>query len=210
MGTHVHSNFSISEKSDDTPKRSQHGQTAPAILNGLKAARATAVKDTGEVIRQVSLEYFQTNLLPPLRKEIKLGAVLKSLKASKAITNNRWTVFPVDPVYSAERENPTFLPFEELATHVATAAKGMLPSKVQELEHVIFRCNPDATPTLSLRNNTSKPDCYGLHTKHPRNKILRGKPRTKVHWETIAITGENKLCERPDDITDVCLLFCLS
>ena len=99
------------------------------------------------------------------------------------------------PAQSSVIENTVFRPFAKVAEAVGLAAANVLPTVRRS---VVFKCNPDTIPVSTLRNNGSKPDGYGLYTRHESYQ-----EDGAVFWEAIVAPGEKKKNDAWDAVNDV-------
>ena len=153
-------------------------------------------------IPEVPLSWFQENILPPLPEQLQgdgLLAVLNKMKKEKLITSNGyWKKFTAKPSsQSAKHEREVYQPFETLADDIAQAARGI--TKLRPT--VVFKCNPDMCPESGERETSSKPDGYGLFTRHESYEVFAQNRR--VYWQFVVAAGEKKKVRDPKTITDV-------
>ena len=214
MGTHTQFSFRAEQLAglltDDTPTKSKHAATMPAIAGGLEEGRNAMMKDLHGAIPQGPLDWFKAHVLPPLpqlRSKLKgtadtpkpsktiVQAVVEALKRDATITENgRWSAFPQLPSSVKQLEDIVYKPFEDIAVAVSNAAKLTVPNK----QRVAFECNPNMTSLSNLRRNTSRPDGYGLYTSHGAYK-----PEGSAQWECIVVPGEVKKENRYNHVNDV-------
>ena len=150
--------------------------TSPAIFDaGLQARYDLVMDNLGGAISQVSLPWFMEYILPPLRQGLNINSLLQALRANGTITQHgRWSKLSEVPADSFQAEDAVFKPLEDIAAAVGQAAANTLPGIKQS---VVFRCNPNMVSISSLRDNTSKPDGFGLYTDH-----YGYQPDKPVHW----------------------------
>ena len=154
------------------------------------------MRDIGGAIPQVRLPWFKDNILPPLRPEFNIQALVNVLKANGAITKDGfWKKFYMAPAQSNLIENTVFRSFAQVAEAAGLAAATVLPTVRQT---VVFKCNPDMILVSTLRNSGSKPDGYGLYTRH--ESYQEDGP---LFWEVIVAPGEQKKNDAWDAVKDV-------
>jgi hypothetical protein len=186
---------------DDTPIKSKQAVSAPAICGGINSGREAVMSDAGDAVPQVPLEWFKQYILPPLPTELDLGKIMKRLRRAGVVTGSGWRYFPKEPHDSKDKvEDVVFAPFEDIARSVGDAAEHCFARSCPE-PTVKFRCNPRCTPLSSNRQNSSKPDGYGLYTSHVNYRATEDS--RDVFWELIVAPGEVKKNARLEDINDV-------
>lgn len=204
-------------QSTNTPVKRKAATTVQGTSRGLKLGRKAAVADTGYAVPQAPLHYFRTNLLPPLADELDVDVIVDRLIEAGDIVEvqqdddgpivRRWKDFPEDPSLSKRKEDAVFAPFATIANRVAFHATADLASNDADIHQTVeFICNPTMTPTSTNRENTAKPDSYGVLLQ--RNNKLAEDPKVP-HWDDIVIPGEKKKRDGDNDFNDVssrCLL----
>ncbi|KAI0946809.1 hypothetical protein AcW1_010386 [Taiwanofungus camphoratus] len=178
----------INTQLPDTPAFRKCTQEVSYLEGDLGEGRAAVIRELGESIFEISVQFFLDNILPPLRLEFDLDRVIQTLKDQNDILQSgRWRSFPVNPAASWSNENVTFKPLEDMVRQIAMA--GGLGGNGRLLD---FENNPNHTPKSELRDSTSRPDGY---------LILRDK-QDGVHWTDIALCAEYKKRKSIDDRND--------
>ncbi|KAI0086803.1 hypothetical protein BDY19DRAFT_995547 [Irpex rosettiformis] len=190
--------------------------TTSAISDDLDDCHEVFMTDINLKVPLVPLSYFKDHLLPPLHDQLDVAAIVDRLWKAKAIyepdaeddsmetSKKRWTLFPTDPVASKKfKEDAVFSPFAQLADAVAKQANSLFHElgvdPVPE-QTVTFLCNPTMTPESTNRQNSSKPDSYGVLIKR---SVDTGDEKLKApHWDDIAVPGEKKKHSRAADFND--------
>ncbi|KAJ3531026.1 hypothetical protein NM688_g7632 [Phlebia brevispora] len=137
--------------------------------------------DLGPAI-QVSLQYFVNHVLPPLRPQIDVDAVLRKLKRVKKgkrqpITKaGRWWGFAKDPARTPISIQRSYMHFPNLVRAIArhSTPRGEEPSLQ------IFH-NPITALSINDRGETSMPDAY---------MAARGTSGVGMKWSNIDVIGE--------------------
>lgn len=205
----------------DTPVKSKSTLTAPAILNGLEQGRQAVMRDSGSAIRMVSVAYFHSALLPPLRSGLDVDDIVKRLvqgghiKGGKDADEQRWNYFPKDPSDAKDVENKVFKDFEVIATAVCNTSQTALrewtkaKSRAKRTPFIdvrpttIVECNPDTTPFSTLRTNTSKPDSFARLNPGTPFALPGSLTNGSLLWDEIVVPGEFKKNSTWKDINDV-------
>ena len=180
---HLH----LSKLGNDSPSKNKFlGQSCPPHL-GTDDKRDRALKDLQERVPEIELSRF-LRLLPKLRKDIiRPTTVIKNLKNAKFLTQQgRWTGYSRDPIQMRGHEDHVFSRFADIAEAIVNAT-GKAPT-------LKFVCNPRGTPMSSTRDNTSKPDSYG---------VLAQSDPAAPEWINIVVPGEFKKGETEEDVNDV-------
>jgi len=138
----------------------------------------------------VPLDYFNTAVLPPLHPRINIGEIESRLTNSRVLSmkSGRWAAFPRDPEKEASHEDTVFGGLCLVFDAIVQAAQG-ITGTASKLSFV----QKPATPPMSERTNTSRPDAYLLLV----NKKSVGKyAKRSVHcWDDIAVSFEFKKCD---------------
>ncbi|EED78588.1 predicted protein [Postia placenta Mad-698-R] len=165
-----------------TPVRTKATQSASYMEGNLAAARRAVMKELGTTIPQVSTEFFQTHLLPPLPAGVGIDQVVRELRKGDYIKGNRWAAFSKDPKNVRGKENVCFKSLERVA-----AAIEEVTFKVTGEEPLLkFVRNPDGAPEYNSRTSKSRPDgCF----------IRKSGPKGKFRWMDIALSAEYKKVE---------------
>lgn len=91
-----------------TPPKAKKGVSAHAIHGGLAHARKATMFDLGDVIPEVPLDWFQTNILPPLPPVLaqdSLDLVMKELRRRGAFTGSQESQNSREPPESPESQD---------------------------------------------------------------------------------------------------------
>lgn len=222
MGTPPRPNFALPRMlATDTPMKSKHSLTSPAILDGLEVGRKAVMRDIGDVIPLVSIEYFQSALLPPLREAFFLDDIVDRLAQDGHIearvvsgkAERRWKYFPDDPAKLRELENVVFKDFATLASAVSKTGEDILkqwsdkqPARADRIlpdvrPTALFQCNPDIAPLSTQRESTSRPDSFAR--LNPFTPVARHSITKKIAWDDIVVAGEFKKEHTVKAINDV-------
>ena len=184
----------------DTPYKAKNAKSAPVIYaDGLDDCQDAVVEDVGPAVPQVTVQWFMDNIMPRLRPNLDISAVIQKLKDNKTILSKSgtWADFPTAPAECLEHEDDVFDSLETVAAAIGKAARAVWSTKRKPA--VVFKCRPRDTPVSKRRINSSRPDGYGLYIKHRSNHGNR----KRVFWETIVSPWEAKKKERIEDINDV-------
>lgn len=197
--------------------KSKHTLTAPAILNGLdpQTGSQTGMHDLNYAIPMVSLNYFKSSLLPPLREGLYVNDIVTRLTERGHIgATGRWTRLPGTLGEAKDFEHVVFKDFLRIATAVSETAqtalqefaKAQLANKPTAIVDVrptaLFHCNPDMTTSLKYSSSTYKPDSYArLNPQTPF--ALPGRLTENILWDEIVVPGEFKKHATRTDINDV-------
>lgn len=192
---------------DDTPVKSKQTVSAPALYGDIKAGREAVMSDVGDAVTQVPLDWFKQHILPPLPATLNFGKVMKKLRDDSVISGELWRDFPEAPTGSDKVEDVVFASLEGLARSVGDAARPCFSRRHQQ-PTVEFQCNPRRTPLSTNRQNSSKPDGYGLYTEHFNYRTTELGGHRPVYWEFIVAPGEVKKHSRLEDINDVSPWIC--
>lgn len=139
------------------------------------------VHDAGPHTRQVTLDYFFDNVLPPLHKKIDLPTVIKKLKKNETIQNGRLAKFPRDPKDTPGSEPDVFRPLGNIAQEIVNAAKR---SKGMPIRLYFYNAG-SIVPTSRRRTCHSKPDFLGSLKPYDENHT--------PEWVDTMMTAELKL-----------------
>ncbi len=114
--------------------------------------------NNGKVIL-VSPEYFFDAVIPSVSTS-RVDTVIEGLQAAGLIVDGRWRAFAQDPSKSPKNEIETFKPLIEIADAIAT-----LGACKDRASLVKYESNPNAIPTSSLHQNSTRPDGYFIRKK---------------------------------------------
>lgn len=218
MGTPTRSTFVIPNATvTDTPAKMKSTLTARAFTNGLEEGRKAVMLDLGHAIPAVSVKYFQTALLPPIRRDLNVNNIITRLRHAGYLNKKkRWIeFFKKEPSKALPLENNVFEDFERIADVVLEAAGTAItswaaahPNEVQQDARPTtkFQCNPNDTPESKSRDNTSKPDSFAvLNPCAPFSQpiTLSTPNHPGVLWDDIVAPGEFKKKTTVADINDV-------
>ena len=159
----------------DTPYKAKNAKSAPVIYaDGLDECRDAVVADVGSVVPQVTIQWFMDNIMPRLRSDLNVSAVVQKLEDNKTIVDGTWTGFSTVPAERfGEHEDDVFNSLETVAAAIDEAARSVSSKPLKPT--VVFKCRPRDTPVSKRRDNSSQPDGYGVYVDHRSN--LRGWPR---------------------------------
>ncbi|EED78584.1 predicted protein [Postia placenta Mad-698-R] len=166
----------------ETPVRTKATQSASYMEGNLAAARRAVMKELGTTIPQVSTEFFQTNLLPPLPVGVNINQLVNNLRARKYIKGKRWAAFRKDPKNARGKENVCFKSLETVAAAIEKVAAKM----AGEEPLLKFVQNPDGAPRSKTRTSKSRPDGFFIRNSGPKGR---------VRWMDIALSAEYKKVE---------------
>ncbi|KAI0086022.1 hypothetical protein BDY19DRAFT_996208 [Irpex rosettiformis] len=199
LSTPIRRNFpATSPPAHDTPSKPKYTVSAPAIRGHVEQGRDALIGDLGSSIHQAPLEWFKSNILPPLPLGLHLPSVLRTLKTDGHITKEGdWSAFIGNPANSTLHEDLVYAPFATVATAIGKVAADKLPDTQQT---VAFRCNPHLVPVSNLRENRSRPDGYGVYTAHENYQPQEDD--SAIRWEFIVAPGEKKKNENNTDYND--------
>ena len=183
-----------SSHTPDSPARIKPAQSAPEGLN-TEAKREFMIEELGEAVPAVDVDNFLA-LLPPLQKGIDVKSIVQKLRRNRTITPRtasapgRWAQFPDNPAEMEPHEDKVFADFDKITTEIAKT----LPKHTATIR---FVCNPKAVPVSRMRDNKSKPDCYGILKEEDENNA------SPPLWCNILIAAEFKKKYLSADINDV-------
>ncbi|KAI6110909.1 hypothetical protein EDD16DRAFT_1522009 [Pisolithus croceorrhizus] len=161
--------------------------------------------DFGEVL-SVSLGYFKSAALPPLRQQINVNQIKESLQRDATVwsrDSRRWAKFKTDPKKSGQSEDETFEPLSEVFDAVVGEASKTAgtPAKLR------FASRPSEAP-ISERTNSTRPDAYLLlvdkkNVDIPEGKMAHTSKKSPDSWDDIVVSFEfkkgNTDTDRKDD-----------
>ncbi|KAF9806331.1 hypothetical protein IEO21_08711 [Rhodonia placenta] len=178
----------------ETPVRTKATQSPSYMEGNLAAARRAVMKELGTTIPQVSTEFFQTHLLPPLPVGVNINQLVNNLRARKYIKGKRWAAFRKDPKDARGKENVCFRSLKRVADAIEEVAVKMTGEEPQ----FAFVQNPNSAPESSTRTSKSRPDgCF----------IRKSGPKGRFRWMDIAVSAEYKKMEntttRDDDVQKI-------
>ena len=179
---------------NETPSRPRQSYSSRYRAGHLSDARSVVIEDLGD-IPLVSVEFFTSNVLPPIRDNI-LVNIKASLVAKKHIEENRWSGFPQSPKATGLVETQAFSAFPIMVDHIVQTASTFIDSK-PTLEFVY---KPNEAP-VSERNNATRPDGQ-LELKDKKSVGEVSSSGEKSHWEDIVLPCEFKVDK--NDYKDVC------
>ncbi|KAI6140067.1 hypothetical protein EDD17DRAFT_1499893 [Pisolithus thermaeus] len=188
----------------DTVPRPKETSSREYRSGDLKLGRSAVLRDLGE-IPSVSLEYFKSAALPPLRQQIDVTQIKESLQRDATVWSGelqRWAKFKTDPKKSGESEDETFKPLSEVFDAVVREASktASTPAKLR------FASRPSEAP-ISERTNSTRPDAYLLLVDKksvdiPEDKAHTGK-KLPDSWDNITVSFEYKKGNGDTDRKDV-------
>ncbi|KIN96017.1 hypothetical protein M404DRAFT_1007053 [Pisolithus tinctorius Marx 270] len=136
----------------DTFTKPKHTSLAGYRSGDLVVGRTAVLNDLGE-IPQVSLEYFKSAVLPPLRGQIDISKIKTSLEGAEAWSRHSgWTAIK-EPNLSGVSEEETFETLSKVFDAVVREA-GKVASTPATLR---FSSRPSHSP-LSDHSNATRPE----------------------------------------------------
>ena len=154
--------------------------------------RANILRDLGEKVSEIDLQFFYDHLLPPspLTGRPTLSRVLKRLQNTGKIQKQQpgyWTNW-TKPSSCPENENQVFKKLEEL-TKVIRDASGL----GHDTRTIDLACNGAISLKSHARDNTSKPDCYAIRYPEAQRRLVKDKVgKDQPLWLDVAVPGEFK------------------
>lgn len=169
-----------------SPLKFKEAQTAPTQI-GLDKARHNLIRDLDETVPEIPTTFFYDNLLPPspLPANKTVKDVVSTLAREGKIVGGNWEGWKRPSAYT-ELEDVVFRKFAKLTDNIRKAS-----GIKKKLATVEFRCNPAFTLTSKTRNNSSKPDCYGIRT-NAQFGVDGQTGTTQPRWLDVAVPGEFK------------------
>lgn len=146
---------------------------------------------------EVDTQFFLDFLLPALPGAISPGDLVEELLEKRRIdSSGRWRRYPLDPKQMSGSEKEIFANFEKVVGDINTVCAEL----THENAIVTFYSNGDAAPDTQERDNSSRPDGYGIWDNDASG-------RHHPSWNTIGLTAEYKIKDTGDDTNDVrCVL----
>ncbi|KAI0085147.1 hypothetical protein BDY19DRAFT_1059765 [Irpex rosettiformis] len=169
--------------------------------NRVAEGHEVIVQDVGPAVPQVPVQWFKDYLLPHLPVNLDLHAVVDHLKQHHAITGfGTWKKSSTAPVDSARTNDDAdvFASLETIAFEIRKAAQAVLPTLEEQTVVFQYKSNCFSSSSSLRRNSASRPDGYGLYTKHPAYK----KNAERVFWECIVAPCEIKKTRNIDGVND--------
>lgn len=227
MSTHARPSFNAQlAEVPDTLVESEAMLTAPAgaMLNGLGPGQQAVMPAKDYAGPMVSLQYFQSALLPPLRPGLDVADIVNRLVRAGHIQAYkdthwhvpRWTSFSTEPSHSGATENIVFKNFERVATAVHEISQTALrewmkaqpvakpPALIDIRPTTIIACNSEMIPFSNLRSKTSKPDSFArLNPATPFAWPGSVSKEDRILWDDIVVPGEFKNYDVWHQINDV-------
>lgn len=189
----------------DSPHKNPSVQTAPTEVF-LDKVRHNVIRDLDETVPEIPITFFFDNLLPPnpLPVNKTVADVVSSLSRKNKLVEGTWEGWK-RPSAETDREDTVFSKFADLTDTIREASG--IKDKHTTIE---FKCNPAFTLTSTTRNNSSKPDCYGIRTD-ARLEVDGQTRKVQPLWLDVAIPGEfkKKSDEKGGNFCDVSpVLYC--
>ncbi|KAI6144040.1 hypothetical protein BKA82DRAFT_4179732, partial [Pisolithus tinctorius] len=191
----------------DTFTKPKHASLAGYRSGDLAVGRTAVLNDLGE-IPQVSLEYFKSAILPPLRGQIDIAKIKTSLEGAEAWSRHSgWTAIKKEPKLSGVSEEETFEPLSKVFDAVVREA-----GKVANTPATLRFSSQRSHSPLSDHSNATRPGaCLLLVGKNSvgsqgakKNNAENSGPDS---WYDIAVSFEfkkgNRAAERDDNDTKV-------
>ncbi|KAI6021147.1 hypothetical protein EDC04DRAFT_2901404 [Pisolithus marmoratus] len=188
----------------DTVPKPKHTSLAAYRSGDLALGRTAVLRDLGD-IPSVSLDYFKSAALPPLRERIDIDKIKESLQRDAEVwsqASNQWVGFAKEPKDSEQSEDMTFKPLSNIFD--AVVRKATVAGTQAKLR---FVSRPSESP-LSERSNATCPDAYLLLLEKKsvdtqNDKKNHAKNSNPDSWDDIAVSFKfkkgNGNAERKDD-----------
>lgn len=172
--------------------------TAPAVLDGLEAEANAFQKDIGTCVRQVSIEWFQRAVLPPLPQALTTHKILQQLRTTGTISvaTGRWKYWTRNSTCTGESQVEFRGKFQTLAADALQAGRALVP--VDVAQRVAFVSHPRINADSSERDSVPYPDSYALSL----DDDWRDGQRT-VFWDRIMAAGALNQGSTYGDVNDV-------
>ena len=170
-------------------------QTSISTGNGfsLDTSRGAVMGDIGSTIPEVEWEFFQTNILPPLRHNIQVDEVHNQLAGDGSVVNNRWFEFPTDPSRCPDEENNVFAHLWIVIDSIQNAAERVYAPLAHQPRTLRYSSQPllEVIPTYVKKK--SKPDGHWVLWDAEGG----------LRWTQIAVPSEYKKAKGKTDLHDV-------
>ena len=177
----------------DTVPRSRHTGTSSYRAGDLLRGRVAILRDLGP-IPIVPLEYFNSAVLPPLRKGIDVQKIEHALQASGQIKSGQWREYQSNPNDGTANEEDYYKHLCSIFTAVTKQAKkGTVTSPT-----VDFIQKPNSAP-MSERENTSRSDGY-MRLKEKKSVRPPG-TESRDFWDDVAVSFEFKKYDKDKDVS---------
>ncbi|KAI5993508.1 hypothetical protein EDD15DRAFT_899602 [Pisolithus albus] len=159
------------------------------------------LRDLGE-IPPVSLDYFESRVLPPLPQGVDVTKIKESLRHARVWSkgSRRWTVFETNPKKSRKSEDNAFKPLSQVFDAVVREARKTIGDRKATLMYASRRTKSPA----SERSNSSRPDAYLLlrEKKSIDDKTDTSNDFHRHSWNDIAVSFEFKKGTGEEDRED--------
>ncbi|KAI5984943.1 hypothetical protein EDD15DRAFT_2532928 [Pisolithus albus] len=159
------------------------------------------LRDLGE-IPPVSLDYFESRVLPPLPQGVDVTEIKESLRHARVWSkgSRRWTVFETNPKKSRKSEDNAFKPLSQVFDAVVREARKTIGDRKATLMYASRRTKSPA----SERSNSTRPDAYLLlrEKKSIDDKTDTSNDLHRHSWNDIAVSFEFKKGTGDEDRED--------
>ncbi len=169
------------ESVQETPKKYHRTENLSHASGTMAEHRADAVKDIKDV-PQVSLEYYESYILPSSIYSNHLAEITKALEDDKVLKKFdgeerlRWADFPNDPQNNGPLEDETFKYMASIAAKIVKAARKVFHNGPEPT--TVMECRPNE-PTLSEgRNGGFKSDGHYRLLKSRRPDYVKNATST--------------------------------
>ncbi|KAI5993484.1 hypothetical protein EDD15DRAFT_2529981 [Pisolithus albus] len=167
----------------DTVPRPKQTSMTEYRSGDLRFSRPAVLRDLRQ-IPSVSLDYFESRVLPPLPQGVDVTKIQESAVWSKKL--QRWAAFEKDPKNSGKSEDDAFKPLAQVFDAVVREARKTIGDRETTLK---YGSRPAKSP-ISERSNSTRPDAYLLLRE---KKSIDDKTDTSNDsWNDIAVSFEFK------------------
>ncbi|KAK0194219.1 hypothetical protein F5146DRAFT_1184019 [Armillaria mellea] len=190
------------ESVQETPKKYNRTENLSHASGTMAKHRADVVKDIKDV-PQVSLEYYESYILPPSIYSKHVESITEALVVDKVLKKSddegvlRWAAFFKDPAKSGQHEDETFKHMAAIAAAIVKAARTVLSEGPEPT--TVMECRPKE-PTLSEgRNGGFRSDGhYRLLQSRCPDYVKNATSTTPIEPpDLIKKNGHKLACDRP-------------
>ncbi|KAI5993511.1 hypothetical protein EDD15DRAFT_2576181 [Pisolithus albus] len=170
----------------------------------LSFSSMAVLRDLGE-IPSVSLDYFESRVLPPLPQGVDVTKIKESLRHARVWSkgSRRWAAFKRNPKKCTKCEDTAFKPLSRVFDAVVREARQTIGNRKATL---MYASRPTKLPT-SERSNSTRPDAFLLlrEKKSIDDKTDTINDSHRGSWNDIAVSFEFKKgtgeedCEEDDE-----------
>ncbi|KAI5993491.1 hypothetical protein EDD15DRAFT_2548104, partial [Pisolithus albus] len=163
----------------------------------LTFSRRAVLRDLGG-IPSVSLDYFESRVLPPLPQGVDVTKIKESAVWSK--DSKRWASFTTNPKESRKSEHDAFKPLSQVFDAVVREARQTIANRETTL---VYASRPTKLPTCE-RSNSTRPDAFLLlrEKKSIDDKTDTSNDSHRHSWNDIAVSFEFKKGTGEEDRED--------